>query len=144
MKNVIIYASTHHGNTKKIVDAIASNYDVDIIDATQQREADLSNYDAIGFASGIYFSKFHQSVLNFASINTPSQKKVFFICTFGGSAVFKSIEEVLAGKQTTTIGKFSCKGFDTYGPFKLIGGVAKGHPDDEDIVNAIEFYKGLV
>ena len=35
MKTVIIYASVHHNNTKKIVDAIADEYGVDIIDAAK-------------------------------------------------------------------------------------------------------------
>lgn len=42
------------------------------------------------------------------------------------------------------VGRFSCKGFDTFGPFKLIGGVAKGHPDDRDLAAAVEFYKKLI
>ena len=32
---------------------------------------------------------------------------------------------------------------DTFGPFKLVGGIAKGHPDDKDIQNAVEFVKDL-
>ena len=53
MKSVIIYASTHHGNTKKVVEAIASKCDVELIDATRVHEKNLSEYDLIGFASGI-------------------------------------------------------------------------------------------
>lgn len=59
MKKVIIYASVHHGNTKKIVDAIVNECDVEVIDATQVKEKDLSGYDVIGFASGIYGANFH-------------------------------------------------------------------------------------
>ena len=33
--------------------------------------------------------------------------------------------------------------YDTFGPFKLVGGIAKGHPDDKDIQNAVEFVKDL-
>ena len=55
MKTVIIYASVHHNNTKKIVDVIVDEYGVDIIDAAKITEKDLSGYDLIGFASGIYF-----------------------------------------------------------------------------------------
>jgi flavodoxin len=40
-------------------------------------------------------------------------------------------------------GRFSCKGYDTFGLFKLIGGLAKGHPDDNDLENAVTFFKGL-
>ena len=144
MKTAIIYASVHHGNTKKIVEEIAKNQDVTLIDATQVKEMDLSGYDAIGFASGIYYGKFHQSVLDFAAYNLPQNKKVFLICTYGGRAAFQSMEAVLKDKKAELTGKFSCKGYDTYGPFKLVGGVAKGHPDEKDLAAAVEFYKGLM
>ena len=75
MKAVIVYASVHHGNTKKIVDEIAKAKEVELVDATQVKEKDLSGYDLIGFASGIYYGKFHQAVLNFASVNLPQDKK---------------------------------------------------------------------
>ena len=77
MKTVIVYASVHHGNTKKLVEKIAEECKVDLIDAVQQPKADLADYDRIGFASGIYFSKFHQTILKFASENLPENKKVF-------------------------------------------------------------------
>jgi flavodoxin len=50
----IIYASVHHGNTKKVVDSIAKECEVELIDATQIKEKDLTGYDAVGFASGIW------------------------------------------------------------------------------------------
>ena len=46
-------------------------------------------------------------------------------------------------KHASVVGKFGCKGYDTFGPFKLVGGIAKGHPDDKDIQNAVEFVKDL-
>ena len=143
MRKAIVYASVHHGNTEKLVKGIAEECQVDLIDAVKQPDADLSSYDMIGFASGIYFSKFHQSILGFAEKNLPDDKKVFLICTYGGSANYKSIEQILDKKHSTAIGKFGCKGYDTFGPFKLVGGIAKGHPDEEDIKNAVEFVKVL-
>ena len=53
MKIAIIFASVHHGNTRKIVEQIARNNDVDLIDATQVKEKDLSEYDRIGVASDL-------------------------------------------------------------------------------------------
>ena len=144
MKTAIIYASVHHGNTKKIIDEIAKSNEVDLIDATQTIEKDLSGYDLVGFASGIYYGKFHQSVLKFASVNLIERKNVFLICTYGGSDAFKSIEPIIADKHDKLVGKFSCKGYDTFGPFKLIGGVAKGHPDEKDLAAAVEFYQNLI
>ena len=144
MKTAIVYASVHHGNTKKIVDEIAKNEEVDLIDATQIKEKNLSEYDLIGFASGIYFGKFHQSVLDLASVNEIEDKKVFLICTYGGSEAYKSIEPIIESKGAEIVGKFSCKGYDTFGPFKLIGGVAKGHPNDMDLVAAVDFFENLL
>ena len=143
MKSIIVMASVHHENTKKIVEAIAKECNVEVVDATRVKEMELSGYDCIGFASGIYYGKFHQTVLNFASVNLPANKKVFYICTYGGSAAYKSIEEVTASKHAINIGYFGCKGYDTYGPFKLLGGIAKGHPDEKDIADAVAFYKKL-
>lgn len=144
MKTAIVYASVHHGNTKKLVDAIADAYGTELIDATKIKEKNLSEYDAIGFASGIYYGKFHQAVLNFASVNLPQEKTVFLICTHGGSAAFSSIEAILKNKRCSITDRFSCKGYDTFGPFRLIGGIAKGHPDDKDIKAVLDFYDGII
>lgn len=143
MRKAIVYTSVHHGNTEKLVKRIAEECQVDLIDAIKQMNADLNDYDMIGFASGIYYSKFHQSILKFSEENLSADKKVFLICTYGGSANYKSIEQILDKKRSKVIGKFGCKGYDTFGPFKLVGGIAKGHPDEEDIKNAVEFVKGL-
>ncbi len=126
-----------------LVEKIAEKCKVDLIDAVQQPKADLSDYDRIGFASGIYFSKFHQTILKFASENLPENKKVFMICTYGGNTAYKSLEVILKEKKTDIIGKFGCKGYDTFGPFKLVGGIAKGHPDEKDLEAAVSFVVGL-
>ena len=143
MKTAIVYASTHHGNTKKLLDAIAAAYEVDLIDAVKIPEKDLNRYDRIGFASGIYYSKFHQAVLNFAAVNMPQNKQTFFISTYGGKADYTSIEKALTAKNSVLLGKYGCKGYDTFGPFKLMGGLAKGHPDKADIAGAVAFYKEI-
>ena len=78
-KTVIIYASTHHGNTRKLVEAIAAKHGVDTIDATAEQSADLSEYEVIGFASGIDFGKFYECVEQFLRDNLPEKKKVFFL-----------------------------------------------------------------
>ncbi len=144
MKSIIIYASTHHGNTRKVVDAIAKEFDVETVDATKVHEKDLRGYDLIGFASGIYAAKFHQSVINFAQVNLPQEKKVFFIMTSAMNKDFSgSIIPSLKSKNAEIVGKFTCFGYNTFGPFKLIGGTSKGHPDENDLNNAIEFFRGL-
>ena len=145
MKCCIAYASTHHGNTKKVVEAIAKEFDVEIVDVTKTREKNLHDYDLIGFASGIYAAQFAQQVRNFAQINLPQNKKIFYIMTSAMNRDFsKSMEEAVSAKNPIVVGKFSCHGYNTFGPFKLIGGTSKGHPDENDLNNAVEFFRSLI
>lgn len=145
MKAVIIYASVHHGNTKKLVDAIAAEHEVDIIDATSVTEKDLHQYDVIGFASGVYGFNVHQAILNFASANLPANKKVFLISTSAMNKDFSaSLVKIIDEKNCDIVGKYSCHGYNTFGPFKLVGGTSRGHPDQTDIENVIKFYKGII
>lgn len=146
MKTAIIYYSQHHGNTKKLLDAISAKYEVTLIDATQTKEFDLTGYDMIGFASGIYYSKFHKSVLEFAKNNLPANKNVFFVYTYGGKmeGYTKAVEKVVLEKSANVKGAFGCPGFNTFGPFKLIGGISKGHPDRTDCDNVIRFFADLM
>ena len=145
MKSIIICASTHHGNTRKVVDAIAKEFDVEVVDATKVTEKNLTDYDLIGFASGIYAAKFHQSVINFAKVNLPRDKKIFFIITSAMNKDFsKSMATAIEGKNAEVVGKFTCTGYNTFGPFKLVGGTAKGHPDEQDLKDAVDFFEDMV
>ena len=147
MKTAIAYYSEHHGNTKKLLDAIcAVDKEVTLIDVTEKREVNLSDYDRIGFASGIYFSKFAEQVLSFASVNLPAEKPVFFIATCGNpmKIYFNSIRKVANDKQCKVLGEYLCLGYDTFGPFKLVGGIQKGHPDETELKEAVEFFKGFI
>ena len=142
MKTAIIYYSQHHGNTKKLLDAIAKHDDVTLIDASSNPDTYLSVYDLIGFASGIYYSNFHDSVLQFAKKNLPQGKKVFFIFTCGSKRnnYLNGIKAITDSKDAQVLGSYDCPGFDTFGPFKLIGGIAKGRPNSDDIKGAEKFF----
>lgn len=146
MKTAIIYFSKHHGNTKKLLDAIQEKHcDVDLYDVTEKKPVDLSGYDRIGFASGIYYSKFHKSVLQFVKDAMPLGKETFFIYTYGAkkNGYTKAVAEAALSRGAVILGEYGCFGFNTYGPFKLFGGMAKGHPDDDEIAKAVDFYEGL-
>ncbi|MCR5403392.1 MAG: flavodoxin [Butyrivibrio sp.] len=143
-KIAIAYYSRHHGNTKKLLDAIKeSDPSVVLIDVTEKHEVDLTKFDIIGFASGIYFGKFSENVVTFARINLPPQKKVFCISTAGNptSRDFDEIKSVIDEKFCNSLGSFQCPGFDTFGPFKLIGGIKKGHPTDDEVQDGVDFYR---
>ena len=55
MRTAIVYYSQHHGNTKKLLDAISdADISVTLINAAEKIEVDLRDYDRIGLASDIY------------------------------------------------------------------------------------------
>lgn len=144
-KTVIIYASTHHGNTYKLVKAISDKHNIDLIDATKQSAADLQSYDVIGFASGIDFGKFYEVVENFARDHLPFKKQVFFLytCAMDREGFTDSIREIAAQKEAVVLGEYGCKGYNTYGPWKVIGGMNKKHPTKDDIALALKFFESL-
>lgn len=146
MKTAICYYSRHHGNTLKVAQAMALEGEVDLIDVTTRQAVRLEGYDCIGLASGIYGFEFQKAVVEFARQYLPNGKPVFFLYTYGGAkgTGAKAVAEVAREKDCPILGEFSCKGFDTFGPFKMIGGIAKGHPDQKDLENARAFYREMI
>ena len=146
LKTLIIYSSIHHGNTEKIGKAMAETLNADIINVTDVSINELQNYDLIGFGSGIYGGKFHKNMLALIEKlpSTANKKSFLFSTSSMGTIGYNSyIEEKLKGKGFEIIGNFSCKGYDTFGPFKLIGGIGKGRPNEEDIKKAQDFAEGI-
>lgn len=117
----IAHIEVIYDNGYEEVDAIAAACGVELVDAIDVKEKDLSDYDLIGFASGASYGKFHQAVLNFVSVNFPQNKKIFYICTNGGNFSFKSIKKIGKDKKATEVGTFDCKGFNNFGPLKWVG-----------------------
>lgn len=145
MKTAICYYSRHHGNTLKILQTMAQEGEVELIDVTAQETAQLEEYDCIGFASGIYGFEFQKTVVEFARQYLPAGKPVFFVYTYGGvkGTGSKAVGEIAKAKECPVLGEFSCKGYDTFGPFKMVGGIAKGHPDTQDLDNARRFFRQI-
>ena len=145
MKTAIVYFSKHHGNTKKLVDAIAAAHEVTLINAADGAGASLGEFDRVGFASGIYAGSFGKPLLRLAEKELPAGKPVFFISTSASNSesYFKSIRKIAEAKGCKELGAYHCMGFNTFGPCKLIGGTAKGHPTEEEIRAAVKFYENL-
>ena len=142
---IIIYASTHHGNTRKLVEAIAETYHIPLIDATQQKQADLSGYDLIGFASGIDFGRFYAPVETFLQDNLPEGKQVFFLytCARPGNRFTQTIQAEARKKNARILGEYGCRGYNTYGPWKWIGGMNRNHPSQQELQQALHFFASL-
>ncbi|MDF2699911.1 MAG: flavodoxin [Haloplasmataceae bacterium] len=142
----IIYASVHHNNTKKLVEGIALKCDVDLFDVFEASNIDLTHYKIIGFASGIYMSAFHKSLFDFIENHTDLPNKSFLMYTSGsGSQKYaETFKKQLEMQNITVIGVYNCKGYDTYGVWKLIDGISKKHPSQKDISKGIDFIDKVV
>ena len=146
-KAAIIYASVHHGNTEKVVTAMAHDMPVTLFKVEQAEHIDFSEYDCIGFASGIYAGRCHRSIYAFLKNHRHElPKQTFAVGTSGvGKGKYaKKFADYLAKNGFTVLGEFECKGFDTFGPFKLFGGLGKGHPDDKELADGVVFIKKIM
>ena len=145
-KVAIIYKSIHHGNTKKLVEGLKKSCEVDLIEVDLAKDMDLAAYDLVGFASGIYMARVHESIYAFIKEQTRLPKKAFVIITSGSNnkKYGKEFSEYLNEKGMDVLGLYSCKGFDTNGIFKLIGGIAKNRPNDGDIEAVVSFVKDIL
>lgn len=146
MKRLIIYESVHHKNTEKIAKVMADVLKAELRNPKDVNVNEIKNYDLIGFGSGIYYGKFHKNMLEFIKdLKTLDNQKAFVFSTSGmGKEQYNDpIKKALNEKGIDVIDDFACKGFDTYGPFKIVGGIAKGRPNEEDFSKAREFVAKL-
>lgn len=146
MKTLIIYSSIHHGNTKKIADEITSVLNAELRASSELDVIPLEHYDLIGFGSGIFHGKHHEKLFNIIRNSDLQEKDVFVFATSGtaNKKYCEPLKELLAEKKAKIRGSFICKGYDTYGILKWIGGLSRGRPNHNDIKKAREFGESLI
>lgn len=148
MKTLIICLSYHHKNTAKIALTLAGSLNAEIKTPQEINPNGLSEYDLIGFGSGVYYGKLDKSLLELADkLPQATGKKTFIFSTSGrtGNATkfHQQLREKLQSKGFVVVNEFNCAGFDTFGPLKLVGGTNKGRPNEEDVKGAEAFAKSL-
>jgi len=148
MKTLVICFSYHHKNTAKIALVFASALNAEIKTPPEVNPNGLSEYDLIGFGSGIYFGKHHKTLLDLADkLPQVTDKKVFIFSTSGrignASKFHKKLREKLQAKGFNIAGEFNCAGLDTYDLMKIVGGLNKERPNEEDLKQAEAFVQSL-
>lgn len=146
MKSVIIYASPHHGNTQRVVERMAKRIGARTVDILKEGPPDISGYKLIGLASGAYFGTLHESIVKFAreTVFTP-EHRVFLAdtCGAGYKDYTYQVRKLLEERGVVCLGRFQCPGYDTYGPWKLVGGIRKGRPNEHDLRMAEQFVQRM-
>ncbi len=150
MKSLLVLYSYHHHNTEKIAKVFAKVLDAEIKTPQQINPEELQDYGLVGFGSGIYSAKHHESILELADeLPQVSSRNAFLFSTAGITGRSKAakdhskLREKLQSKGYTIIDEFQCKGFNTNSFLKLFGGMNKGRPNAQDLKNAKEFAQNL-
>ena len=145
MKALIICVSVLQTNTKQIAKTMAEVLDAPLLEPEEVRLDTLSEYDLIGFGSGVYWGRLYKRLRNFIK-GLPSlpNSKAFIFGTCGHNEIpSKPIEKLLLKKEVNIVGKFSCLGFNTFFLSRILGRSNEGRPSIEDLEQAREFARGL-
>ncbi len=148
MITAVIYKSIHHGNTRRVAEAMAAALGAEHYTVEEAAQLEASQFDLVGFGSGIYFGRHHHELRRLVANWPKVPSKSFVFSTAGISSLASwwhgSLVRLLRRRSSEVIGEFSCPGFDTFGPLWLIGGLHRGRPNDADLARAAEFAKGLL
>ncbi|WP_269857600.1 flavodoxin family protein [Streptomyces sp. RPT161] len=149
MKAIIVCASASHGNTKRIAEVMGQVLEAVVVDPEQVDMAELSTYDLVGFGSGIFMTKFHPRLRQFVrSLPKGERRRAFVFATSGlpeppFRPFARPLVRLLEQRGFEVADTFSCRGFDTWLPFRLVGGINKGRPNAADLEAARTFAEGL-
>jgi flavodoxin len=147
MRTSIVYFSQHHGNTRKIAEAMASAIGADLFTTESVAEQNFGDFDLIGFGSGIYFGRHHAALFELVE-KIPALPPHCFVFSTAGLAWLNpvwhmSFVRLLRKRGTTVVGSFCCPGWDTVGPLRLIGGIHRNRPNTNDVRRAAQFAREL-
>jgi flavodoxin len=158
VESLLVLFSYHHQNTEKIAKVFAKVLDAQIKMPLEINPEELQDYDLIGFGSGIYSGKHHESLLDLADkLPQVNEKKAFIFSTCGVPVVVASRKQLgeyaeknhsllrgkLQSKGYMIVDEFSCAGWNTNSFLKFFGGINKGRPNARDLKHAEEFARNL-
>jgi len=149
LRTLIAYVSVSHANTAKVAHAIGEVLSADLLEPELVDPAQVRTYDVLGVGSGVYGGTAHPRLRSFVQHLPPGDGMAAF--TFSSSGFGRSqsrpweasVDDLLRGRGYQVLGAFACRGYDTWLPMRLVGGVNKGHPNESDLARAREFAQHL-
>lgn len=145
MKALVIYQSKRTNNTKLVIDALAKrhpHFEVVTIKDAMKSALDYNAYDLVVLASGIYFGYPDKNIRKIASTQLSKQQPVFSILTHGSNSDHYKDKWTAALEEMglNSLGAATCQGHYDFGPFKLVGGMHVGHPNEEEIGRVLDAF----
>lgn len=148
-RTLITYVSVSHGNTAKLARAIGEVLSAELREPELVDPLQVGGYDLLGVGSGIYGATPHPRLRDFVRHLPAGNGMAAFTFTTSGFGRSQSrpweasLDDLLRDRGYEVIGSFACRGFDTWLPLRLVGGINKGHPDADDLACAREFAGAL-
>ncbi|MFI7357592.1 flavodoxin family protein [Streptomyces avidinii] len=148
MKTLLVCTSVSHGNTRRVAEAMAGVLEARVVAPQEVSAAEPAGYDLVGFGSGVFSQRMHPDLLGFVRALPASPGRAFVFATSGlpelALAPFtRPLVRLLEGKGFEVEATFTCRAFDTWAPFKLVGGINRRRPDEGDLTAARAFAKAL-
>ncbi|MFF9012270.1 flavodoxin family protein [Streptomyces sp. NPDC014870] len=148
MKTVIVCVSVSHGNTRRVADTMAEVLGAKVVSPEEADPAELAAADLVGFGSGVFYGRLHAHLTDFVKALPAGRGRAFVFSTSGlpeppPAPYARPLIRLLKGRGFTVEGRFSCRAFDTWALFKLVGGVNKRRPDGADLAAARAFAERL-
>ena len=141
---LIVCVSEHHGNTRLLADVLAETLDAEVVEPEAVDVTELPSYDLLAFGSGIYFGSVDDRLLDLVdrmphgagrAVLTFSTSGMFLIPWMGTSVLRRRLRD----KGYRVLDDFNCRGYDTAGPLRFIGGINQGRPNANDLDRARRF-----
>jgi flavodoxin len=149
-KTLVLCTSVHHRNTARVAAAMADVLHAVVAAPETFPDTSLDEYDLVGFGSGVYYGRFHEALRNWVH-GLPDQtlglKPAFVFSTSGLPCLWRfwhgSFTHQLRRKGFEVVGEFHCRGFDSWGPLRLGGGINRRHPNERDLARAAAFARAM-
>lgn len=143
---LIVCESVHHGNTARVADAMADVLGAQVLPPEQVPDGGLERHALVGFGSGVFYGRMHAGLLDWVRRlpDAPRPNRAAFVFSTSGLPLLAKLwhaplKRLLVAKGYDVVGDFACRGFDTWGPLWLAGGLNRTHPDDRDLQRARSF-----
>lgn len=143
---LIVVKSVHHGNTAQVAHAMAEVLGAECAAPEELPYTRLDRCRLIGFGSGVYYGRMHKALLDWLRglPDAPEARKHAFVFSTSGLPFLAKLwhaplKKLLARKGFEVVGEFTCRGFDTWGPLWLTGGLNWRHPNERDLARARQF-----
>ena len=147
-KIIIFYYSYSSMSTEKLVKGIQTAFpDIEILLLPSEEKNDVSSYDYVGFASGIYAWDFGKPIYQKLETLTGLEgKKCFSLCTSTSNSEKYTLypKGAIEKKGGKFIGGWGCPGKAVFFPLNVFGGANKARPNEDDIKAGSEFLKKLI